>query len=116
MRKLLTDLNEEDWALPVYRNLHQNLLATLDKETRRLPKPQEMRVHFTTIFESIPWIIEELFALSLAKKDVEKDILAFRHDFPGMAKAAGIEKLFSTAQLDTLIYDIHPPQSLQIQL
>lgn len=69
-------------------NIRDNFLVRLEAEVRCRPQPQDMRIHFSLIFQFMPWVLEDLLTILLTQ--IGEEALDYKHDYIKMIAALGM--------------------------
>lgn len=99
--KLLSSIPQEESTALYMANFQRNLLLRFNAEACRVPEPEEMQIHFTTIFLSFPWIFDNLMHIIFAKKG-RVDVVDFQHNFSAMIESVGLKIKLEKEEIDFL--------------
>lgn len=91
LAKAISIIPVNDSNRQILVNLAENLLFRLREEINHNPTPHGMRLHYSTLFRSLPLIAEELIKLCFIKQDVKKSPFAFKHDLLKMLQEVKVK-------------------------
>jgi hypothetical protein len=110
--EVLSPLSKTD-STKYVKNLRENFLACFANQARFEPNKQGFRSHFSTIFELVFLITEDLLTFALVQKGVDKDPIEFRHNLVEMLKATKLPK--SAFTKDQLLFLERAPDYLHLR-